>query len=149
MKVADIGCGLGYFTLPMAKKVGQTGKVIAVDLQMQMLKGLATKAKKQGQLDKIEPMCCSEHSLNISNWKNQLDFVLVFAVAHEVPDRHRFFREIACVAKKGAKVLLAEPRGHVSQEYFNESIKIAVKCGLKVIGEPQINRSRAVLLGKI
>lgn len=148
MTVADIGCALGYFTLPMAKMVGRSGRVVAVDLQLQMLKGLAKKAKKQGLIERLEMMCCSERSLNIDKWKEQLDFVLVFAVAHEVPDRNRLFKELAAAMKKGAKLLLAEPRGHVSEACFRESIDFAKKNGFKVIGELNINRSRSILLAK-
>lgn len=37
MKVADIGTGMGFMTLPMAEMVGDHGKVIAVDIQEKML----------------------------------------------------------------------------------------------------------------
>lgn len=148
MAVADIGCGMGYFTLPMAGMVGAKGKVIAADLQIQMLKGLASKTKKQRKLEQIELICCSERSLNLNEWENKLDFILTFAVAHEVPDRERMFKEIAEAMKSGAKFLLVEPQGHVSEECFNESVRLARTCGLKVIKEPKINMSRAVLLEK-
>lgn len=149
MTVADIGCGMGYFTLPMADMVGKKGRVVAVDLQLQMLKGLANKAKRQNKLEQIKLMCCSKHSLNISDWKNQMDFILTFAVAHEVPDRERLFKELSQSLKKGGKLLLAEPQGHVSETCFNESIGFAKASGLKVIGKPQINRSRSILFQKI
>ena len=42
----DIGCGMGYFTLPMARLVGNSGRVIAVDLQAQMLDRLQRRAER-------------------------------------------------------------------------------------------------------
>lgn len=39
MRVADIGCGMGYFTLGLADLVGPQGKVLAVDLQKRQLEG--------------------------------------------------------------------------------------------------------------
>lgn len=148
MTVADIGCALGYFTLPMAEMVGRSGKVVAVDLQPQMLEELGRKAKKVGVWERIKRVCCSEHSLNIDQWKEQIDFALVFAVAHEVPDRERLFRELYAAMKGGARLLLAEPKGHVSEECFRESVAFAKQSGFQVIGVPNINMSRAVLLAK-
>ena len=148
MTVADIGCALGYFTLPMAEMVGRSGKVVAVDLQPQMLEELGRKAKKVGVWERIKRVCCSEYSLNIDRWKEKLDFALVFAVAHEVPDRERLFRELYAAMRGGARLLLAEPKGHVSEECFKESIEFARKNGFKVIGVPHINMSRTVLLEK-
>ena len=48
MSAVDIGCGMGFFTLPMADIVGTQGKVIAVDLQPEMLAGLKERASKAG-----------------------------------------------------------------------------------------------------
>jgi len=39
-RAADLGCGMGYFSLPMARLAGETGRVYAVDLQPEMLAGL-------------------------------------------------------------------------------------------------------------
>src|ERR1700704_3690546 len=46
--VADIGAGVGYMSLRMAKRVGPTGKVYANDLQPQMLDRLRENAAKAG-----------------------------------------------------------------------------------------------------
>lgn len=148
MQVADIGCGMGYFTLPMTNMVGSQGKVIAVDLQKEMLRELERRAKKLGNLTRLQLQCCSQHSIEIKKWRENLDFILVFAIAHEVPNREGFFKEIAEAMKPGAQLLLVEPRWHVNQECFEESIAFAKACGLKVIGEPKINISRTVLMEK-
>jgi ubiquinone/menaquinone biosynthesis C-methylase UbiE len=37
MRVADIGAGTGYFTIPVARAIGASGRVFAVDLQSEML----------------------------------------------------------------------------------------------------------------
>ena len=47
MLVADIGCGMGYFSLAMAKLVGNKVKVYAIDLQQKMLDTLKKRSKKQ------------------------------------------------------------------------------------------------------
>ncbi len=148
MQVADIGSGMGYFSIPMAHMVGDKGKVVAVDLQQKMLQGLERKAKKVGNISQLETQICSKNSLRLEKWNQRFEFALAFAIAHEVPDRERFFAEIADSMKKGAKLLVAEPIGHVSEECFEESVRIAKARGLKVIGKPTIKLSRSVLLEK-
>jgi ubiquinone/menaquinone biosynthesis C-methylase UbiE len=54
MTVLDIGCGMGYFSIALAKIVGPRGLVIAVDLQPQMLNILRKRAEKAGMVDRIQ-----------------------------------------------------------------------------------------------
>ena len=51
--VADLGCGMGYFSLPLARLVGDDGKVTAVDLQPQMLDGVKRRADRAGLQNRI------------------------------------------------------------------------------------------------
>ena len=50
MNVLDVGCGMGFFSLPIARLVGETGRVVCVDLQARMIKGLLRRSKKAGLL---------------------------------------------------------------------------------------------------
>ena len=63
--VLDVGPGMGYFTIPMARMVGETGKVIAADVQQRMLTFLESKAEKVGLARRIEPRLVSQTSLGI------------------------------------------------------------------------------------
>ncbi|NTW59852.1 MAG: methyltransferase domain-containing protein, partial [Nitrospirae bacterium] len=53
MTVADIGCGMGYFSVAMARMVGPAGRVLSVDLQEKMLKYLEKRAVRAGVQDRI------------------------------------------------------------------------------------------------
>src|SRR3954447_5970259 len=53
--VCDMGCGNGFYTLKLAKLVGKDGRVIAVDIQPEMLELLKTAAKTE-KLTNIEPV---------------------------------------------------------------------------------------------
>ena len=55
MTVMDVGCGMGYFSIGMAKLVGAAGKVIAVDLQQKMLDVMHRRARRSGVADRIMP----------------------------------------------------------------------------------------------
>ena len=63
MTVMDVGCGVGWFSIPMARMVGDQGKVIAVDLQPQMLDMLRRRAEKAGMADRIRLHHCQQDRL--------------------------------------------------------------------------------------
>ena len=90
MTVLDVGCGMGFFSLPLANLVGEKGRVVCIDLQEKMIKGLLTRAKKAGLTDRIDARVCSQSSLGVSDLAGKIDFALAFALVHEVPDKDMF-----------------------------------------------------------
>jgi len=146
MSVLDIGCGMGFFSLPLAKMVGQTGKVVCVDLQGKMIKGLLKRALKAGLSDIIDARMCRRDSLGVGDFDGKIDFALTFALVHEVPDKERLFAEICNAMKQTGELLLAEPKGHVSKPDFEKTVSLAQGAGFEVLRDLKIQRSRAVLL---
>ncbi len=78
--ICDLGCGNGYWTLPMAKKVGETGKVLAVDIQSEMLRKLRVRAAKF-KLNNIEPVLGKVDDPNLP--PGSVDLLLMVDVYHE------------------------------------------------------------------
>ena len=148
MRVLDVGCGMGFFSIPLAEMVGENGKVICVDMQNGMLKGVQKRARKSGMSSRIETRLCDQNTLGLQDLAGSVDFALVFALAHEVPDPVRLFSELSDSLTTSGSLLLADPSAHVSGKDFTASIAAAQQRGLEVIQTPQIPRSRAVLLGK-
>ncbi len=149
MKIIDIGTAMGFFSIPAAKIVGKNGKVICIDLQKKMLEKLKEKAGRLNLLERIVLHNCLDNSLEINKFNNQIDFALAFAVLHEMPDLNVVFKEVFTVLKINAKMLIAEPTGHVTEESFYETVRTAKENGFKIIGHPQINGSKTALLEKI
>jgi SAM-dependent methyltransferase len=139
---------MGFFTLEIAKLVGPSGRVVAVDVQPRMIEGLKRRARKAGFLDRIDARVVSPASLQLADLDAIADFVFAFAVVHELPSAAFFFSEAARAMKSGADLLLAEPAGHVSEAEFTEQIKAAADNGLTVFGRPSIDRCIAALLRK-
>ncbi len=138
----DIGCGTGYFTIPLAGMVGKNGKVIAVDLQERMLKGMEKRACKSCMNDRIIPHKCTPGSLDITE---RADFILAFYMVHEVPDQKHLFGEIKRILKTGGKILVVEPGFHVKADAFEKTIKTAQSCGLNLVALPRFSFSRAAI----
>jgi ubiquinone/menaquinone biosynthesis C-methylase UbiE len=143
MTVMDVGCGVGWFSIPMAKMVGEKGNVIAVDLQPQMLDMLRRRAEKAGV--HIELHQCQQDRLGLDV---QADFAIVFAMLHEVPDQARLLGEIYSYLKPGSKLLLAEPPMHVSGKKFANEVAVGEEVGFQVIDRPRLRWSHAVVLEK-
>lgn len=145
MTVADIGCGMGYFSLAMAKLVGARGSVISVDIQPEMLQKLEKRARKKGVLDKIRRVLADKSDLGI---KEPVDFVLAFWMVHETGDIPEFLKRVNTVLKAGGKMLIAEPRMHVSSRAFEETLQHARRTGFRVEHGPPVRISRSALLIK-
>jgi ubiquinone/menaquinone biosynthesis C-methylase UbiE len=88
MTVLDIGCGMGFFSIGLAKLVGDKGCVIAADVQPKMLSVLEKRAEKVGVLNRIRIHRCEPDKLGV---ETTVDFILVFWMVHEVPDTNIFF----------------------------------------------------------
>ena len=145
MTVLEVGCGPGFFSIDMAKMVGETGQVIAADLQEGMLEKLRDKIKGTELEGRIRLHKCEEDKTGVSE---DVDFVLLFYVVHEVPNMKEFFKEIATILKPNGQVLIVEPPFHVSKMEFEETIRKAREAGLKEVERPKVFFSKTALLKK-
>jgi ubiquinone/menaquinone biosynthesis C-methylase UbiE len=148
MTILEPGPGMGFFTIPLARLVGPTGHVVAVDVQSRMIEALKRRARNAGVQERIDARTAPRDSLSIQDLDGKLDFTLAFAVVHEFPSAQHFFAEVARGSKPGAHVLLAEPRGHVDEARFQSELEAAGTCQLTVISRPKLRLSHAALLLK-
>jgi ubiquinone/menaquinone biosynthesis C-methylase UbiE len=149
MTVLEPGCGMGFFTLPLARMVGPRGQVVAVDLQPKMLAVLRHRAKKAGLLERIDLRLAESGTLGLKDLAGKVDLVAALHVVHEVPDQAAFFSEIRDTLKPDGKLLIVEPRGHVSRMEFEETSVVAEKAGFRVEASSGRVRGRSALLGRM
>jgi ubiquinone/menaquinone biosynthesis C-methylase UbiE len=143
--VLDLGCGPGFFSLAMAEMIGEKGRVISVDIQEEMLQMLRDKSERAGLKSRIILHKSQPDKIGISD---MVDFALAFYMIHEVPDKKSFLSEVASHLKSDGRLLIVEPKFHVSKPDFDSTLKTAQSAGLKPISEPKILFSRAALLIK-
>ncbi len=146
MAVMDVGCGAGWFSIPMARMVGDQGRVIAVDLQPQMLDMVRRRAEKAGVAARITAHLCQPDRFGLDA---HADFALAFAMVHEVPDPNRLFAEIYGCLNNGGKLLVAEPPLHVPSGMFANEIAAAKQVGFRVVAQPRVRWSRAAVFEKV
>jgi len=145
MTVLDAGCGMGFFSIGIARLLKGDGMVLAVDLQDRMLEGLRKRAERAGVAGSITPTLCTPKSLNI---EGPVDFALAFWMVHETPDRGTFLKEVHSVLRPGGQLLITEPLFHVSQKAFDETLALAWHVGFRMVSSPKVAFSRTALLQK-
>jgi ubiquinone/menaquinone biosynthesis C-methylase UbiE len=142
-KVLDFGCGLGFFSIAMAKMVGEDGLVIAADLQDVMLQGLMKRARRAGVAGRIRPHLTAPDRIGV---EDHVDFAIACWVIHETPDVDGAFRELASILKPGGRLFVLEPRSHASEAEFGKLLAAATAAGLHEIARPRSVGDRAVVL---
>ncbi len=105
--VADIGAGTGRLSLMMAEKVGNDGKVLAVDVQQEMLDIIAVKLK-QRNIKNVELVKGTVKSPKLK--KDSIDLALFVDVYHEFAFPYEMMLEISKAMKVGGRVVLVEFR---------------------------------------
>ena len=148
MTVYEPGPGMGFFTLEMARMVGKGGLVVAVDIQTRMIENLARKAQRQGLSGRVDLRLANPTGMGINDLTGKVDFVLAFAVVHELPDAGLFFKESFAVLKSGGKLLFSEPSNHIEQSEFDKSLDYARRAGFKVESMPTIRSNQTAVLVK-
>ena len=148
MTVLEPGPGMGFFTLDLARMVGPSGRVVAVDIQPRMLARLQRRAARAGLAERIDARLAGPDSMPLDDLAGAADFALAFAMVHELPSAARFFAQTAAALKPGAQLLLVEPGGHVKAAAFDDELKLAAGAGLVLADRPKVGRSHAALLKK-
>jgi ubiquinone/menaquinone biosynthesis C-methylase UbiE len=78
MTVFEPGPGMGFFTLELARRVGDTGRVVAVDVQPRMIAGLKRRATRERLLDRIDTRVVASESMGLTDLTGKADFTLAF-----------------------------------------------------------------------
>jgi len=114
--VADVGCGTGYFTVHLSKRVGPRGRVYATDLQPQML-DLLGKRLRDKKITNVVPLQATPDDAKLP--RAELDLVLLVDVYHELPNPPVTLAQIRRSLTPTGRLALVE--------YRAEDPKVAIK----------------------
>ncbi len=105
--IADIGAGSGYITFRLADRVGPTGKVLAVDIQPEMLAIIRDRMKKQ-KVTNVEPIQGKENDPQLP--ANAADLILMVDVYHEFAYPWEMTQAMIRALKPGGRLVFVEYR---------------------------------------
>lgn len=103
--VADIGSGIGAFTLPFAKAVAPTGKALAVDVWQDLLDHIREKALKEGASN-VQTILARQDNPKLP--KNEVDIAFFHDVFHNTDDRQGYLRALAADLRPGGRIAIIE-----------------------------------------
>lgn len=105
--VADIGAGSGYYSFRLSKKVGAKGKVLAVDIQKEMLDIIRLRMKKN-KVDNVEPILGTETDPKLP--AGGVDLILMVDVYHEFTFPYEMTQAMIKALKPGGRMVFVEFR---------------------------------------
>ncbi|MDO8492931.1 MAG: methyltransferase domain-containing protein [bacterium] len=135
--VADFGTGSGFYALGLAKRVGEAGKVYAIDVQKDLLTKLANHAKKEG-LGNIEVVWADIDEVGGTKLgDSSMDAVVVSNVLFQSENKANLAMEVSRVLKPGGEALIIDwadsygGLGPKSDQIFSseDADKLFVKSG--------------------
>jgi ubiquinone/menaquinone biosynthesis C-methylase UbiE len=103
--VLDIGCAIGYFTIPAAEIVSDRGKVFAVDTSQEMLDELKKRLLAQS-ITNVQLIKGDEYKADIED--DTIDFILISNVIHEVESKDFFLDNYLNKLKSGGKIAIID-----------------------------------------
>ena len=107
MTVADIGAGTGYHVFRMAKTVGDKGKILAVDIQQEMLDLMAARVKKDG-VKNVELILGSDKDPKLP--AGRVDLIQMVDVYHEFDFPYEMAEKMVAALKPGGRLVFVEFR---------------------------------------
>ncbi|MFP4046047.1 MAG: class I SAM-dependent methyltransferase [Candidatus Aenigmatarchaeota archaeon] len=139
--VLDFGCGEGDYTIPLARVVGEQGKVYAIDKKDKAIERLK-KRSRAFELNNIERLK-TEGELEIPLPDDVVDFVLVYDVIHLIENRKKLYREIRRILKEKGRLSLypthydkplvfSKMIGRMMAEDEDEIIEEVESCGFEL-----------------
>jgi ubiquinone/menaquinone biosynthesis C-methylase UbiE len=142
MVVADVGAGSGYHSFRMAPVVGPKGKVLAVDVQDEMLKLLADRAKKENVAN-VEPVKGTETDPKLP--AGGVDLILLVDVYHEFSHPYEMTEKMVAALKPGGRLVFVEFRMEDPQVPIKLVHKMSERQVLKEMGEfPELEHAKTV-----
>jgi arsenite methyltransferase len=118
--VADIGCGGGYFSVAMARKVGSQGKGYAIDINKEMLKYVDELAKRNGVAN-VTTLLATESGTGISS--KCIDLFFMRNVFHDLKNDTAYFIKLRTLLKNGGRIAIIDYRpGNFIRRFFDHYV---------------------------
>ncbi len=103
--IADIGSGSGYFTLPLARAVGKTGRVYAVDINPDMIRHLNRRIRDLGVTNVVTVLCAPDDPLLADA---SVDRFFICDTWHHIEGHPKYLALLKRMLKPGGQVIMVD-----------------------------------------
>jgi len=134
MTVADFGCGAGFFSLPIAKKVGEEGRVYALDVIPAKLESVESQAKTLNLTNIIAQRVNLEVPEGSKLGAESVDWVIMKDILFQNKGKDKILEEAKRVLKKGGQALIIE--------WNKEDTNIGPEKELRIFKETLVDLAR-------
>ena len=133
-KVADIGAGSGWFTVRAARRVGESGKVYAVEINPEAVQYIENRAQKEGLHNIVTILGHEDNSLLPAD---EVDAVLLLKTYHEIAKPIALMRNLRGSLRPGAKVGIIDRNGNGENHGVQGDVVIreAAEAGYELVGK--------------
>jgi ubiquinone/menaquinone biosynthesis C-methylase UbiE len=129
--VLELGPGPGAFSLDAARMLGPAGRLIAVDIQPEMIARLERRAREAG-VSNIETHVAGAHTLPLED--ESVDRAFLVTVLPEIPDRPRALAELRRVLKAGGVLSVTEEFLDPDYLFAGETKRLVESAGFRSDG---------------
>ncbi len=121
-KIADLGAGSGLFTRPIARKVGETGKVFAIDIDPELLKHIEKTADNPAN---IRTVLGAEDDPNIPE---RVDLIVIIDTLHHIRNRATYLKKLRDYLQPSGRIAILDfsknwPQDHEQMKYALDELE--------------------------
>ncbi len=127
-EIADLGAGSGYFTLRLAREVGQAGRVYAVDTNPEMLRYIEKRAEEE-QLDNIQTILADPDDPKLGS--RSVDLIFICDVLHHISNRERYYPLLAQALRLGGRL--------VDIDFYKRKLPVGPPVEMKIDKKVAVN----------
>ena len=120
--VADLGAGSGYYSFRIAPLVGRSGKVLAIDIEPQMLEAIAQRAQRE-HVSNVATVRSSAQDPNLA--PGSVDLLFMVDVYHELEYPYEMMTKVRTALKRGGRVALIEPLHKMTERQVRREMQAA------------------------
>jgi len=145
--IADFGCGTGYFSIPLAQKIGEEGKVYSLDVVPEKLEAVESQAKTLGLTNLIVQRVNLENKEGSKLKAESIDWVIMKDVLFQNNEKNNMLEEAKRVLKPGGKVLLVEWKTEDTAIGPDQEIRISKEKALELINKCELGIEKEIAAG--
>lgn len=144
MKIAEFGCGTGYFVFPVAQKVGSGGTVYALDVVKEKLEAVESRAKLDGFFNIITKRANLENENGSGLEKESIDWVVLVNMLFQNKAKEPILKEVMNVLKKTGKVLVIEWNEEVYPIGPEEKLRVSKKNLIQIAEMEELKTEKEI-----